>query len=50
MEASERFRYCYIDQPIIAATSIPVDAKARIHPMLLRALNIRHSVATGKDN
>ncbi|MEA2991459.1 MAG: hypothetical protein QOD40_379 [Alphaproteobacteria bacterium] len=43
MDSSERFRYCYIDQPIIAANSIPMDAKVRVHPMLLRALNVRES-------
>lgn len=42
MDTSERYRYCYIDEPIIAATAIPLEAKVRIHPMLVRALNVRH--------
>jgi hypothetical protein len=42
MDSNERYRYCYIDEPIIAASSIPMDARIRIHPMLLRALNVRH--------
>jgi hypothetical protein len=41
MEANERFRYCYIDEPIIAATAIPLEARVRLHPMLFRALNVR---------
>lgn len=41
LDGNERYRYCYIDQPIIAASSIPMDSRVRIHPMLLRALNVR---------
>ena len=47
MAAAERFRYCYIDEPIIAANAVPLDCKVRIHPMLLRSLNVRHVATDG---